>query len=446
MSSRRSNRSGHSSRSSQSGKSKSTKKSSSSTSKTSDTESSGRRSSAYDADFEQHLVDHGIYMNNRKSKPSNINEIRQRLAQPRPSLSPSRFSEGAFEEFQQKNEDVIDEGEVIRDVLPMLYGNSDIPSKQNLLFTRLESITNKTTVDAKPDFYDGARLESIDTQVREDLRPYIIPTAHRTAPVAPNFFIEAKAPKGGADMVKRQITHDLSLGARGMHKLQSYGAGDPVHDNNAYTMGAIYHAGSGTLLMYAAHPTPSSGPGDSTEYHMTQIDSWGLSGNPNTYRQGAAALRNGRDMAMEYRDQFISAANEKARSMNADQSTLESSNYHCVSDTTYAYPAEESQTSGEEFAATSLSNVIERSKDELIATSFSYPAATSFSYPDQQSDYHDLAGITEESETSTDEVAMPTHIAPAPSKKRPSKGSKKAAAKAPCYSTSTSRENHRSNK
>lgn len=131
MSSRHSKHSKHSSHSSSSSyrQSKSTKSNSNSPSKTSNTKSSKRRSSAYNADFEQHLVNHGIYINNRKSKLSNINEICQRLAQPRLSLSPSCFSEGAFEEFQQKNEDVIDEGEVIRDVLPTIYSDADIPHK-----------------------------------------------------------------------------------------------------------------------------------------------------------------------------------------------------------------------------------------------------------------------------------------------------------------------------
>src|SRR5205814_1125399 len=110
----------------------------------------------------------GIYMNSRKWKPSNLNEIRQRLAQLRPSLSPSRFSEGAFEEFQQKNEDVIDENEVMSTVLPEIHGNRpDIRNKKNKLFTRLDSMTDGTTVDAQPDFYDGADLDSLDKRVRK---------------------------------------------------------------------------------------------------------------------------------------------------------------------------------------------------------------------------------------------------------------------------------------
>ncbi len=441
MSSKHSSRS---SRSSQSRRSKSTNPTSNSASGA-NTEGSRRRSSAYDADFEQYLIDHSVYPegyeypdDRQTPEPGDLDEIRQRLAMPRPSLSPSQFTDSDFQKFKRANTRGIDEGEVMRKVLPMLYGDADIPNKQDLLFTRLESITNETTVVPKPDFYDGARLRDIDKRVREDLGPYIIPTKHPTAPVAPNFFLEAKAPRGGADVAKRQACLDRALGARAMQTLQSYSAGKPVYDNNAYTLSATYHAGN--LNMYATHVTPS-GPGGSPEYHMTQVRSLSLIDTKERYLEGATHLRNGRHVTTEYRNQFISAANDRAR--YAEPST---SNYNGVSDTTDAYPVEESQTSAGEIAATLFSNRIEEpepSEDELTATSFSYPTATSFSYPDKQSDYNNLADITEDSETSEDELAMPTYMKPTPSKKRPSEGSKKAAAKAPRHSTSTFRQKHR---
>jgi hypothetical protein len=472
MSSRRSKGSSHSSRSSQSKQSKSTNPTSNSTSATNKTKGSGGRSSAYGADFEQHLIDHGIYINSRKSKPSNLHEIRQILAQLRPSLSPSRFSEGAFEEFQQGNEDVIDEGEVMSTILPEIHGKRpDILNKKNLLFTRLKSITNGITVDTQPDFYDGASLDSLDKQVQKDLRQYIIPTKHRTAPVVPNFFLEAKAPKGGADVAKRQACHDGAIGARAIHELQSYAAGKPVYDNNAYTITATYH--NGNLNSYVTHVTPS-GPGGSPEYHMTQVGSLSLTHSRERYLEGATYLRNARELAKEWRDQFILAANERARSMNADESTLSSSNYSRPSRTTYL--AEESETSPDEFAATSFPNRAEEpvpSEDELaasypIATSFSYyregpetseyepgdtsfypggepepsedelaasfsqPVTASFSHTAKRRSYNSLSNIIEESETSVDEVAKNSTS----TKKRPSKGSKKTVSKAPRQSTS----------
>jgi hypothetical protein len=192
--------------------------------------------------------------------------------------------------------------------------------------------------------------------------------------VAPNFFLAAKAPSGGADVLKRQACHDGAVGARAMHKLQCYAAGKPVYDNNAYTLTATYH--NGILRMYTTYVTPS-GPGGSLEYHMTQIDIWVVTGNPDACRQGAAALRNARELAKEWHDHFISAANERARSANVEQSTLGSSNYSRPSRT---LPRRGIRDLTYEFAATSFPNRAEEpepSEDELAV---SYPVATSFSY------------------------------------------------------------------
>ncbi|KAF7552239.1 hypothetical protein G7Z17_g4467 [Cylindrodendrum hubeiense] len=48
------------------------------------------------------------------------------------------------------------------------------------------------------------------------------------------------------------------------------------------------------------------------EYQMTQIDTWGMSGNIDTFRRGATAFRNARDLAQRHRDNFIEAANARA--------------------------------------------------------------------------------------------------------------------------------------
>ena len=285
---------------------------------------SSKKSSAYDNNFELHLNDNHIYQDGylypdgrETPEPVALDELHHCLAQPRPSLSPSRLPDSAFKTFRQKNSRVVDEGEVMRDVLPIICGDSRIPSKQNLLFTKLESIANDTVVDAKPDLYDGAFLNDIDRQVRDDLDAFIIPTAHATAPVAPNFFLEAKAPDGGAGVAKRQACYDGALGARAMHKLQTYGQ-DVVYDGRAYSIASTYH--DGTLKIYTTHPT--EGLGGSTEYHMTQVDSWGLTGNSASFRKGAAALRNARDWAHTQRSTLISAANERANSMHKVQPSL----------------------------------------------------------------------------------------------------------------------------
>ncbi|KFY83230.1 hypothetical protein V500_10127, partial [Pseudogymnoascus sp. VKM F-4518 (FW-2643)] len=47
---------------------------------------------------------------------------------------------------------------------------------------------------------------------------------------------------------------------------------------------------------------PGTLPGAQPEYVMTQIKTWGLTGDADTFRKGAAAYRNGRDWAKRQRD------------------------------------------------------------------------------------------------------------------------------------------------
>ena len=408
-----------------------------STKPTSNATSSSRRSSAYDGAFELHLIDNGIYPegydypNDRETpEPSNLEEFYQRLAQPRPSLSPSRFTASDFKNFKQKNSRVISEGKVMRTVFSTIAGNADIPNEGDLVFTQLESVTNGVTVNAKPDFYDGALPEDIDQRVREDLRPYIVPSRHQHAPAAPNFFTEAKPPKGGADVAKRQACYDGALGARAMHKLQTYGQDEPVFDNNAYTMTTTYH--DGTLKIYTTHVTPS-GPGGSPEYHMGQIDTWGLTGNPDTCRRGLTAFRNGRDWAQDQRNRFILAANERAMSMNAEQPP--SLSYS--TDVDDANPLAEEQDPEDESQYFMSQRLVQRGYMNNEPSTF------------ESSDYNDFSDTAEmprieKSETSADELSLETYGTATASNKRRNKASQKTVSKAPRHSDGKSGRRHRS--
>jgi hypothetical protein len=89
----------------------------------------------------------------------------------------------------------------------------------------------------------------------------------------------------------------------------------------------------------------------------------------------------------------------------------------------FSYYNENPEASANEPANTSFypEEAAEPSKDELT---------TSFSYSAKWSNYNCISNITEESETSTDEVAMPTHTKSTPAKKA-SKRSEKRVSKAP---------------
>ena len=285
------------------------------TTNTKTTESSG----PYSRNFQQKLIDGGIYPDEYEypdgrvpPEPDNLEEINQRLAQPRPSLSPSHFSNEKFKKFKRADAHVSKENKATKTVIPIIEGKitDDKCVEGEVLFTNLKPLTNDMLTAAKPDLYYGARPEQLDRRVRDELSGHIIPSTQDDLPIAPNFFLAAKGPDGTAAVARRQACYDGALGARGMHSLQSYGEDEPVHDNNAYAITSIYS--NGQLKMYTSHPTQPTSPKGRPEYCMTQLNTWGMTGNLDTFRQGATAYRNARDWTKEQRDEAIRRANERA--------------------------------------------------------------------------------------------------------------------------------------
>jgi len=320
------------------------------TGKESDTSSTTRKSSAYKRNFEQHLIDHGVYPDGyggvrNVQEPHNWEEIHMKLAMPRASLSPSRFSREAFLDFKEKNQDALTENKVMSKVFPIITGTADIPSQENLRFGNLKDLTDGSITKAQPDFYDGARPEDLNRQIREELGPYIVPSTNTAAPCLPNFFTEAKGPNGGTPTCKNQALYDGAVGARGIHELRSYVDPETAYDNNAYTITSTYHGGSGTLTVYTTHPTLSKDTKRPTEYRMTQLNSLAMTGNPDTFRQGACLLRNARELAKEKREELIAAANGKVP--DAEHSDLVSSTHSFISQSANESPFTNEIVNGE---------------------------------------------------------------------------------------------------
>ncbi|ATY62549.1 hypothetical protein A9K55_007579 [Cordyceps militaris] len=294
---------------------------------------SRKRSSAYDNNFEQDLIDHNIYPrgfpypdDDSVPEPSNFDDIVQAIAAPRASLSPSRVSRGTFRKFCLMNERIKSEGNVMAKILPKVLGDADIPSEGNLPFTNFDSITDGTTVDAVPDLFDGSHPKDIHERIKQELSDMIIPTKHSLVPVVPNFFMEAKAPRGGADIARRQACLDGAVGARAMHNLQNYGEEKPVYDGNAHTYSSTYH--NGLLMLYAHHVTGPTDEGEKAEYHMTQLKGYALTGDRETFVTGATAFRNARDLARRQRERLIREANARAlqtRELAAGEHLIEES-------------------------------------------------------------------------------------------------------------------------
>ncbi|EFY91610.1 hypothetical protein MAC_02200 [Metarhizium acridum CQMa 102] len=311
------------------------KRGSQSSSKTSTTKktTSTKTTGPYDRAFQQHLIDHNIlphgyeYPDGRLPQvPNNINEIRQALAQPRASLSPSKFSDEDIRKFERVDAQAHKEREVTANVLPIIEG--DVGDKKciagQLPFTNLEHVTDETLVPGNPDIYYGARPEQLHRTIRQELSNYIIPSTQHDLPIVPNYLFQAKGPDGRLSIAIRQASYNGALGARGLHHLQSYKLSEPElkYDNNAYTLTSVYHGGQ--LKMYTSHPIPPSVHGGKPGFVMTHINSWSMAGNCDAFRQGATAFRNGRDWAKHQRDTAINEANERAsRDRAATSASLE---------------------------------------------------------------------------------------------------------------------------
>lgn len=199
------------------------------------------------------------------------------------------------------------------DVIPLIAGETSTPSVHNRLFTNLATMTDGDTSAAQPDYYHGSRPAELNRRVRNDLKPYIVPSKRLNEPLLPNFFTEVKGPDGKASEMKLQATYDAAHGARAMLEIQSYGQYGYNYDGNAYTFASTYHSGTGTLQMYSMHPTEPTEPGGRPQYHMSQLRCFAITDTKTTHLDGLRAYRNGRDLAEEYRTGAIARANEKAR-------------------------------------------------------------------------------------------------------------------------------------
>ncbi|KAF5529256.1 glyoxylate reductase, partial [Fusarium mexicanum] len=154
-----------------------------------------KKSTPYDPNFDLHLTQYGIHPTYSSRKPD-LEEVKAKSAVPRPSLSPSRFSEGAFEAFQESNARARDEDDVLATVIPTILGPSQARRNcaRNTMFNNLDSLTDGTTTAAQPDMYWGAYPEQLAQSARDELSSHIVPSTMESKPMAPNVFLEVKGP------------------------------------------------------------------------------------------------------------------------------------------------------------------------------------------------------------------------------------------------------------
>lgn len=265
-------------------------------------------SSTHDRAFEHHLKDYSIHHVRCSQKPE-LENVLAKLSDLRTetTLSLSQAGDQYFDTFLQMNWQAKNEAEVVAHVIPMIMGEQENKSLLaiNKGFRSLKPLTNDTIPSAKPDFYYGASSEDLHPDIRSELAPLIIPAVK--LPILPNFFLEAKGPDGLASVASRQARYFGAIGARSMHHIQNYRQKNSFYDDNAYAFSSTYHYG--LLALYAHHLTAPATPGGRPEYHMTQLKSFALPSDLETFIRGVTAFRNLRDWAKRCRDKLINAAN-----------------------------------------------------------------------------------------------------------------------------------------
>ncbi|EFE31223.1 uncharacterized protein ARB_01842 [Trichophyton benhamiae CBS 112371] len=300
--------------------------------------------------FLNHLMDHRIYYDGYSdvqghppAKPRNWDELQEVIKKPHPSLSPERFSDEAFQRFKQKDLRAFNERDVILDslcIIDMFTG--DLRSiARDYLFNNTGPITDGSLCDTKPDIVYGAIPESLRLGIRDELCDTIVPSTRTDLPILPNFFLEAKGPDGNPAIAMRQACYDGTVGARGMHSLQTYNNNEPIYDGNAYTISGIYHYGH--LKLYCHHIAPPTEKDECPKHIMTSLCSYSMVNDRDDFIRGASAYRNLRDWAKEKRDVFIAAANQKYEELQDQAAPIESQNYDASFDT-QSFPSDSEES------------------------------------------------------------------------------------------------------
>ncbi|KND87466.1 hypothetical protein TOPH_07872, partial [Tolypocladium ophioglossoides CBS 100239] len=141
-----------------------------------------RSTGPYDSNFQQHLTNYRVYParythpdGKALPRPDNLDEIKQILGQPRPSLSPSQFSEGAFDAFQDADTHAAKEAQVMARVIPIIEGKLEDPkcAGGQIPFRNRDHLTDGSLVPGNLDIYYGSRPEQLRPAICNELGGHI---------------------------------------------------------------------------------------------------------------------------------------------------------------------------------------------------------------------------------------------------------------------------------
>ncbi|KAI9899448.1 hypothetical protein N3K66_005909 [Trichothecium roseum] len=292
--------------------------------------------STYNTAFECHLATHNVYTHGRNLEPDNLAELREALKKRRPSVSSSLTAKD-YHAFVKSNDSVLTEQAVALRVMPKILGPdaAGYHCAEDLAMDGLARVVQGTPVP-RPDYFDGVPYADVDPRIIAELKGSIVPMTHVDSikcPLAPNFFLEIKGPKGGDPVIlRRQICHYGSFGIRAMHALETVGRGQPAaaddddDDGRAtipHVFTATYYSETAHLVIYCHYMSAPTTAATSAEdgvvgqgnpaYHMKLLKQYHLSDDFETFVQGVTALRNVRSMAKDVRDRLVEAANRSVR-------------------------------------------------------------------------------------------------------------------------------------
>ncbi|KAK8000504.1 hypothetical protein PG990_013104 [Apiospora arundinis] len=320
------------------------KRGSQSPTKRSSNTTSTKSTGPYDRAFQQHLIDHSVFPHSGSCPTSTI-------------VVSFALHERGLQEIEKEDAHATKEWQIVTNVASIIEGN--IADRKcvsgQIPFNNLDQLTDGSLVPGNPDRYYGARPEQLDRRIRAELDGFIVPSTQHDLPIMPNNILAVKGPDGSAAVAARQANYDGALGARGIQSVLSYENSGPQYDGNSHVITSTYH--SGTLKMFTSHVKQPTQSGGRPEYVMSHLDSWALTGNIGSCRQGLTAYRNGLDWAKTQRHEAIKLANSAVRTSSVSTRAAEESIIETPSeDTTQPSPSEvlstsqDSETSADELA------------------------------------------------------------------------------------------------
>ncbi|KAM3417749.1 hypothetical protein BST61_g5980 [Cercospora zeina] len=285
--------------------------------------SSNAKISVYEADIARQLLEYNNYYGPGSNvRPVNEAEIRARLSQSRRSLSPSRYSDSRFRDFEQDNAECKNEDEVVSRVIGPYFtdyfrarqGFGRDTYAQNTQMSNLNPLCTKGTKAMKvlkPGFCRGLAPNDVEQELLAGhLRGFI--QGKRGGPVAVNDFLDVKGPDGSNKVLEVQATQNGAAGARAMDHLRAHGTvGNSLPDGIARSFSMTYNGG--TVVPYVSHVHPPTEAGGEKITYTTRVGGEYMLGSPGQFRAGLALYRNATEEAYRYRRECVDAANARAR-------------------------------------------------------------------------------------------------------------------------------------